>query len=155
MYKKKLLFNLNVRGLYDKKTNKAYFSILDTIKSFTNTNNPKKFWCDLKRRLAYENSKVLNEVKCMKLPNKKGKLQYTEVLNIEGIIRIIIMLPSIKAEMFRTWIIDIIKSNLLYYIKPSEIINNVIKDYECHDSYDNEFIKRICSHVEITWLKNN
>lgn len=154
MYKKKLLFDINVRGLYDKKTNKIYFSILDIIRGFTNAKNPREYWNKLKKKLIYENSKVIKEIKYMKLPNKKGKHKVNEVLNIEGILRIILMLPSSKAEMFRTKILDIIKSNLFFYMTPSEIIRNIINDYEKYKYYNNKLINKLCGYIEITWLKN-
>lgn len=50
--------NRQVRSIWDSETEKWYISIIDVIKVLTNTDRPRKYWDDLKRKLLAEGSEL-------------------------------------------------------------------------------------------------
>ena len=47
---------LQIRVIWDDEQEKYYFSIVDVIQVLTDTANPRRYWSDLKRKLAAEGS---------------------------------------------------------------------------------------------------
>jgi len=54
----KLFGYKQVRIVWDSDTEKYYFSIVDVIQVLTDSDRPRKYWGDLKRRLAIEGSEL-------------------------------------------------------------------------------------------------
>ncbi len=53
----KLFESKKGRTHYDEKENKWYFSIIDVIEILTGSSIPKRYWSDLKKKLAKEAAK--------------------------------------------------------------------------------------------------
>jgi len=63
---------------------------------------PKRYWSDLKRKLAKEGYSVLyDEIVQLKFAASDRKYYATDCANTEGIFRIIQSIPSPKAEPFK------------------------------------------------------
>jgi DNA-damage-inducible protein D len=77
-----------------------YFSIIDIIEILTDSPNPSRYWTNLKSR-----EKVLypNWVK-LKLFGLDGKARPSDCANTEGVLRIIMAVPSPKAEPLKLWL---------------------------------------------------
>ena len=54
----KLFQNTNIRTQWDADAEKWYFSIIDVIAALTGTDNPRRYWSDLKRKLTQEGSEL-------------------------------------------------------------------------------------------------
>ena len=76
-----------------------YFSVIDIIQMLTDSPIPRNYWSDLKRR---ENQ--LHEI-CvqLKMLATDSKQRLTDCANTEGILRIIMSVPSPKAEPLKLW----------------------------------------------------
>ena len=88
-----------VRTVWDDQQEKWYFSIIDVCEVLTSTDNPRRYWSDLKRKLLAEGSQVYEEIVQLKLRASDGKLRLTDVADTEQLFRIIQSIPSPKADL--------------------------------------------------------
>lgn len=91
----------NIRRIWH---NEQWFiSVVDVIEVLTDSAIPRNYWSDMKRR-----EKQLHEI-CvqLKLPSADGKSYKTDCANTEGILRIIMSVPSPKAEPMKLWLAQV------------------------------------------------
>ena len=85
--------------------NEWWFSVIDIVEVLTGTERPRKYWGDLKKKLAKEGySEVSEKIGQLKLQAPDGKLRLTDCANTETLFRIIQTIPSPKAEPFKRWL---------------------------------------------------
>jgi len=86
--------------------NEWFFSIIDIVGALTDSDNPRRYWSDLKRKLSEEEgfSELYEKIVQLKLEAPDGKLRETDVANAETLFRIIQSIPSPKAETFKRWL---------------------------------------------------
>lgn len=71
----------------------------------TESDRPRKYWNDLKKRLLEEGAYELSaKIGQLKLEAPDGKMRETDCANTETIFRIIQSIPSKKAEPFKRWL---------------------------------------------------
>ena len=58
---------LQIRVVWDDEREKYFFSIVDVIQVLTDTANPRRYWSDLKRKLAAEGSEVYEKIVQLKM----------------------------------------------------------------------------------------
>lgn len=94
-----------IRTAWDEEKEEWYFSIVDIISVLTDTENPRRYWSDLKRKLKKEGAIELYEkIVQLKMLSSDGKRYKTDVANTEQLLRIIQSVPSPKAEPFKAWL---------------------------------------------------
>ena len=87
-----------IRSVWDSEKEDYYFSVVDVIGALTNSNIPRNYWSDLKRRLKDEGSQLHEKIVQLKLKSfKDGKKYLTDTLDTKGILRLIESVPSPKA----------------------------------------------------------
>lgn len=75
------------------------------METLTESNNPRRYWSDLKRKLTKEGFSQLYEIIVqLKLKATDGKKYTTDCADTEGLLRIIQSIPSPKAEPFKVWL---------------------------------------------------
>lgn len=85
--------------------NEWWFSIVDIIEVLTDSQRPRKYWSDLKKKLVDEGfTQLSDKIGQLKLPGSDGKLYQTDMATTETMLRIIQSVPSHKAEPFKRWI---------------------------------------------------
>ena len=86
-----------------------YFSILDIIRVLAVTNNPRRYWPELKNQLIDNEGfiQLLGKIEQLKLESSDGKKYLTDTANTETIFRIIQSIPSPKAEPFKRWLAQV------------------------------------------------
>ncbi len=85
--------------------NEWWFSITDVIEAVTESERPRKYWADLKKKLIQEGYAQLSEkIGQLKLPSADGKYYETDCGDTETIFRIVQSIPSPKAEPFKRWL---------------------------------------------------
>lgn len=100
-----LFENQRIRTAWDNENEQWYFSVVDTIEALTGTDNPRRYWSDLKRKLKKEGAVELYEkIVQLKLLAPDGKRRLTDVADTEQLLRIIQSIPSPKAEPFKMWL---------------------------------------------------
>ena len=80
---------------------------MDIIQVLTETDRPRKYWSDLKRKLEAEGSELSAKIGQLKLQATDGKKYLTDVADAEQILRIIQSVPSKKAEPFKQWLAQV------------------------------------------------
>ncbi len=96
------------RGKTVRKTihkNEWWFSVIDVIEVLTETERPRKYWSDLKKKLAEEGYvEVSDNIGQLKMTAPDGKMRETDCANTETMFRIVQSIPSPKAEPFKRWL---------------------------------------------------
>ena len=80
-----------------------YFSVIDVIEILTHTNHPAVYWSILKKK----EKESFTFCKRFDLDRVDGKTYTTDCANFEGVIRILMEIPSPKAEQFMKWWVEV------------------------------------------------
>ena len=88
----------NIRTVWNREEEKYYISVVDIVEILTESKEPRKYWSVLKSRLKKEGSELTTKCSQLKIKSKDGKFYNQDVLDIEGIFRLIESIPSKKAE---------------------------------------------------------
>jgi len=82
-----------------------FFSVLDVVAVITETNQPRRYWPELKAQLRSEGAdEPLGKIEQLRMPAKDGKLRLTDAADEEALLRIIQSVPSPKAEPIKQWL---------------------------------------------------
>ena len=101
----KLFESKKIRTHWDETEEQWYFAIIDVIEILTDSNNPRRYWSDLKRKLNTEGfSQLYDIIVQLKLESTDGKKYATDCTAAKGLLRIIQSIPSPKAEPFKQWL---------------------------------------------------
>lgn len=106
--KKEIITNMfennEIRSIWNNDREDYYFSVVDVIGALTNSNVPKRYWTDLKRKLFGEGSQLYENIVQLKMKASDGKMRQTDTLDTKGILRLIESISSPKAEPFKIWL---------------------------------------------------
>lgn len=72
----KIFDNTSIRTVWDNEKEKYYFSVVDVISALTNSNTPRKYWNDLKRKLVDEGSELSDNIGQLKMLAVDGKKRF-------------------------------------------------------------------------------
>ena len=151
--------NKKVRTVWDSNEEKYYISVVDIIEILTESENPRHYWNVLKGRLKEEGNETVTNCDQLKLPAKDGKLRLTDVVDIEGMFRLIESIPSKKAEPIKQWLAHLGKERIDEEFNPEITINRALEAYRrkgYSDEWINQRLKAIDARKEFTdELKNN
>ncbi|PIP55200.1 MAG: phage antirepressor protein [Bacteroidetes bacterium CG23_combo_of_CG06-09_8_20_14_all_32_9] len=101
----KLFQTKQVRTHWNEKEEKWYFAIIDVVEILTESQRPRKYWNDLKKKLTSEGYiEVSEKIGQLKMMAKDGKMRDTDIADTETLLRIIQSIPSPKAEPFKRWL---------------------------------------------------
>ena len=89
-----LFENAKIRVVWDDEVEKYFFSVVDVIGVLTESAAPRRYWSDLKRKLAAEGSEVYEKIVQLKLEAADGKKYLTDVADTEQILRIVQSIPN-------------------------------------------------------------
>ena len=120
-----------------------FFSIIDVVSILSQSNRPRKYWDDLKRKLKDEGFQLSDKIGQLKLPSSDGKSYLTDVTNLEGIFRIIQSIPSPKAEPFKQWLARVGQERIEEIQDPERAIVRAKKIYEQKGYKDDWIAKRM------------
>ena len=85
-----------------------FFSVVDVIGALTESVNHKTYWYVLKKR----ETQLLTICKKLKLQGLDGKSYPSDCANTEGVLRIIMSVPSPKAEPLKLWLAQVGKREI-------------------------------------------
>jgi DNA-damage-inducible protein D len=83
-----------------------YFSIVDIIEVLTDSPQPSSYWNKVKKTIVKE-SQSLRFWQRLKLMSTDGKNYLTDCANTEGVLRIVMSVPSPKAEPLKLWLAQV------------------------------------------------
>lgn len=93
-----------IRRIWDEAKELWYFSVVDVIEVLTQTDRPRKYWDDLKRKLKQEGSQLSEKIGQLKFLANDGKYYLSDAASTETVFRIIQSIPSPNAEPFKLWL---------------------------------------------------
>ena len=149
----KIFEERKVRTVWDEETEEWYFSVIDVVEVLTDSDRPRKYWNDLKKKLQKEGSQLSEKIGQLKILSADGKKYKTDVANTDQLFRLIQSIPSPKAEPFKLWIAQIAKERLNQMQDPELSIEQAMMDYKrlgYSDSWINQRLKSIEIRKELT-----
>ncbi len=96
----KLFESKQVRTAWNEKEARWYFSVSDVIGVLTDSEDPKAYWRQLKKR----EPQLVTNCHGLRMESRDGKMRTEDSANAEGLLRIIQSVPSPKAEPFKRWL---------------------------------------------------
>ena len=138
-----LFENKEIRSIWDKDKEDYLFSVIDVINALTDSDYEKSrnYWKWLKNKLDEEGSQLVSNTSQLKMKSPKdGKNYLTDVLDTEGIFRLIESVPSPKAEPFKVWLAKLGRQKVDEVFDPSKGIDQMI-DFYLKKGYSLEWIE--------------
>ena len=130
-----------IRSVWDAEKEDYFFSVVDVIGALTESVIPRNYWSDLKRKLIKEEGSQLHEnIVQLKMKAKDGKFRETDTLDTEGILRLIELVSSPKAEPFKMWLANLGKERIDEVFDPEIAIKRAI-DYYRNRGYSDKWIE--------------
>ena len=145
----KLFESKKIRVHWDNDSEKWYFSVIDIIETLTESNNPRRYWSDLKRKLTKEGFNQLYEIIVqLKLKASDGKKYTTDCADTEGLLRIIQSIPSPKAEPFKTWLAKVGYERIEETEDPEKAFDRAMETY-LKKGYSKNWINQRLKSIEV------
>lgn len=145
----KMFEGSQIRSVWDNEREEWYFSVVDVIGSLTESNNPRDYWYRVKKRMSEEERSELSTFcRQLKLKSTDGKSYKTDVVDMQGIFRIIQSVPSPKAEPFKMWLAEVGKERIDEIIDPELTIDRALESYACK-GYSREWINQRLQAIQV------
>ena len=146
----KLFEGNKIRSLWDSEKEEWYFSIIDILAVLTDSNNPRRYWSDLKRKMKDEEGadQLYENIVQLKLKSPDGKMRETDVADMQGIFRIIQSVPSPKVEPFKMWLAEVGKERIDETIDPELTIDRALETY-LKKGYTREWINQRLQAIQV------
>lgn len=141
----KMFNDKTIRIVWNKEEEKYYISVIDIITALMENDyqDSRNYWKVLKYRLKKEGNETVTNCNQLKLKAQDGKYRMTDVVDIEGMFRIIESIPSKNAEPIKLWLARLGKERIDEVFNPSITVQRAIDTYRAK-GYDEEWIiKRI------------
>ena len=101
------------------------------------------YWRKLKQRLKEVGDETVTNCHALKLKAKDGKYRITDVVDIEGMFRIIESIPSKNAEPIKQWLAKLGSERIDEVFDPSITVQRTIDLYRAKGYTEDWIIKRI------------
>ena len=138
-----------IRTAWDAEKEEWYFSIVDVCEVLSGTDNPRRYWSDLKRKLKSEGAVELYEkIVQLKMTAPDGKKRLTDVADTEQLLRIIQSIPSPKAEPFKLWLAQVGRERIEETIDPELTIDRALETY-LKKGYTREWINQRLQAIQV------
>lgn len=145
----KMFEGSQIRSVWDNEREEWYFSVVDVIGSLTESNNPRDYWYRVKKRMSEEERSELSTFcRQLKLKSTDGKSYKTDVVDMQGIFRIIQSVPSPKAEPFKMWLAEVGKERIDEIIDPELMIDRALESY-ARKGYSREWINQRLQAIQV------
>jgi hypothetical protein len=119
-----------VRTIWSEQEEKWYFSAVDIIAVLTDSANTANYWRVLKRRLKSEGNETITKCNGFKMLAPDGKMRLTDMLDTEGVLRLIQSIPSKNAAPFKLWLAQVGRERIDEIADPELAIDRALKTYE-------------------------
>lgn len=149
----KVFENNHIRTIWNADEEKYYISVIDIIAVLTDSKDSNAYWRKLKQRLKEEGNETVTNCHGLKMIAKDGKSRMTDVVDIEGMFRLIESIPSKKAEPVKIWLARLGKERINEEFDPEITINRALETYKkkgYSDEWINQRLKSIDARHEFT-----
>lgn len=140
----KIFHNETIRTVWDKEQEKYFISVVDIVGVLADSSEPRKYWNWLKNKLRNEeNFETSSITRQLKLKAQDGKYRMTDVVDIEGMFRIIESVPSKNAEPIKQWLAKLGSERIDETFDPSLAAQRAIDLYRSKGFDEKWIAKRI------------
>lgn len=123
----------SIRRLYDEATDTWWFSVIDVVQVLTQQadyQTARKYWNQLKRRLAAEGSQSVTACHRLKLPAADGKNYLTDCATAQTLLRLVQSVPSPKAEPIKLWLAKAGYERMQEIADPAQALNRARQTWQ-------------------------
>ncbi|MFM9950781.1 MAG: Bro-N domain-containing protein [Saprospiraceae bacterium] len=139
-----------IRRLWHKE--EWWFSVIDVVEVLSESQNPRRYWSDLKIKLKKEGyNEVYDKIVQLKMEAPDGKMRETDATNTEGMFRIIQSIPSPKAEPFKLWLAKV-GYERIQEIENPELAAQRARQYYKDLGYSEDWIEKRLQSIAIRGL---
>ena len=126
-----------------------HFSLVDIMSVLTGSPTPGKYWEKVKKRMDTETLTELSPIwGKLKLLATDGKMRPTDCANTEGVFRILMSVPSPKAEPLRLWLASLGKQAIEETENPELAIERAKELYKAK-GYSDQWIDSRLQSIEV------
>ena len=144
----KLFEQHKVRTSWNSEEEKWYFSVIDIVAILTESKDPTAYWRKLKQRLKAEGNETVTNCHGLKMVAPDGKMRLTDVLDTEGVLRLVQSIPSPKAEPFKLWLAKVGSERIDEMQDPEIAINRALQHYR-NLGYSEAWINQRLKSIEV------
>ena len=137
-----------IRMAWDAEREEWYYSIVDVCRVLSDTDNPRRYWSDLKRKLKAEGSELYENIVQLKMTAPDGKSRMTDVADTEQLLRLVQSIPSPKAEPFKLWLAQVGRERIEETIDPEQAIDRALETY-LKKGYDPDWVHQRLLSIRI------
>lgn len=137
-----------IRRYWDEEKELWYFSVVDVVRTLTNSVDAGAYWRKLKQRLKEEGSETVTKCHELKFIARDGKYYLTDAADTETILRLIQSIPSPNAEPFKLWLARVGYERLEETADPELAIDRALKTY-LQKGYSSQWINQRLKSIEI------
>ncbi len=130
-----------IRKIWD--NDEWYFSVVDIIGVLSDSQDPSNYWTTIKLR----DSQLPTICRRLKMKANDGKQRLTDCANTEGVFRILMSVPSPKAEPFKLWLASLGKQAIDETENPELLTERQAELYRAK-GYSEEWIQRRLQSIE-------
>lgn len=150
-----LFENQPIRTAWNEEQEEWYFSVVDVIHVLTGSENPRRYWSDLKRKLKSEGATQLYEnIVQLKMKSSDGKNYKTDAATTEQLLRIIQSIPSPRAEPVKRWLAEVGRERIEETIDPEQAIDRALETY-LKKGYDPDWVHQRLLSILMNLRRNN
>jgi DNA-damage-inducible protein D len=120
-----------------------YFSVVDVIGVLTESIEPRNYWATLKKR----EPQLLTVCQQLKMQATDGRQRMTDCSNTEGVLRIVMSVPSPKAEPLKMWLAEQGRRTIQETENPELMTERQIALYKAK-GYSDEWIEKRVQSIE-------
>ena len=123
-----------------------HFSIIDAIELLSDSPRPTAYWNKVQKTITVENQLYPFWIK-LKLVGQDGKSRPSDCANTEGLLRIIMSVPSPKAEPLKLWLAQVGAERIQETENPEILTERQAEIYRAK-GYTDEWINRRIQTIE-------
>ena len=136
----------SIRRVFDESTETWWFSVIDVVQVLTQQadyQTARKYWNQLRGRLAKEGSESVTSCHRLKLPAADGKNYLTDVATAETLLRIVQSVPSPKAEPIKLWLAKVGYERMQEMVDPALSLDRARQTWQQHGRSDKWIAQRM------------
>ena len=128
----------SIRRVYDEDTETWWFSVTDVVQVLTDSNNARRYWSDLKRKLVQEagSKQPYEKIVQLKLTSPDGKKRETDCATAETLLRLVQSIPSPKAEPIKLWLAKVGYERMQEMADPALSLDRARQTWQQHGRSD-------------------
>ena len=132
---------IEIRKIWN--TEEWYFSVIDVIEVLTDSPKPRVYWGVLKNR----EPQLFTICKQLKMTAQDGRSRLTDCANTDGILRIVMSIPSPKAEPLKLWLAQVGRERIEETENPELGFERMTAIYQAK-GYPDEWIKERMQSID-------